>query len=138
MPRVTAGVRFRSPGEGMPAWPVLGITRLAGPHAGRVRDRPCKKEGAGEMSDAGDRGPTAPTDRSWLLGCEGMRVVGPGGELGVVLVPLYGPSARWDRPWALSVRGPDGMITVPISSVVSVDDRARQIVLSATPVRPEG
>ena len=88
------------------------------------------------MSDAGDRGPTGPTDRSWLLGCEGMRVVGPAGEIGTVVVPLYSPSARWDRPWALSVRGPGGDVTVPITSVESVDVHARRIDLSAPRYTP--
>jgi hypothetical protein len=66
-----------------------------------------------------------------------MRVVGPAGELGVVEVPLYSPSARWDRPWALAVRSPGGTITVPIASVESVNARERQIVLSAAPVLPQ-
>ena len=77
-------------------------------------------------------GPGAPDDRSWLLGCEGMRVDGPDGPIGVVVAPIYEPSARWDRPLGLVVEGPGGKVRVPIEAVKSVD-RARQTLHLNTP-----
>jgi len=67
------------------------------------------------------------TTRDWLLGCEDMEVDAPDGPVGRVLEPLYRPSARWDRPWALAVRGESGVVTVPIEAVSSVDRAARRI-----------
>ena len=65
--------------------------------------------------------------RDWLLRCEDMHVDAPDGLVGRVLEPLYRPSARWDRPWALAVRGEAGVVTVPIEAVSSVDRAARRI-----------
>ena len=72
-------------------------------------------------------------DRSWLLGCEGMRVDGPDGPLGVVVAPIYEPSARWDRPLGLVVQGPLGEVRVPIESVGSVDRADRRLRLAVHP-----
>lgn len=72
-------------------------------------------------------------DRSWLLGCEGMRVDGPDGPLGVVVAPIYEPSARWDRPLGLVVQGPRGEVRVPIESVGSVDRADRRLRLAVHP-----
>ena len=65
--------------------------------------------------------------RDWLLRCEGMEVDAPDGLVGRVLEPLYRPSARWDRPWALAVGGAAGVVIVPIEAVGSVDRAARRI-----------
>jgi hypothetical protein len=72
-------------------------------------------------------------DRSWLLGCEGMRVDGPEGPIGVIVRPIYEPSARWDRPWGLAVEGPRGTVRIPIDSVSSVDTTNRRLHLSVHP-----
>jgi len=68
-------------------------------------------------------------ERDWLLQCEGMGVEAPDGFVGRVVEPLYRPSARWDRPWALAVRGAHGVVTVPIEAVISVDRTADRIRL---------
>ena len=78
-------------------------------------------------------GPGAPDDRSWLLGCEGMRVDGPDGPIGVVVSPIYEPSARWDRPLGLVVEGPGGEVRVPIEAVGSVDRAGRRLQLAVHP-----
>lgn len=73
-------------------------------------------------------------ERTWLLSCEGMAVDAPDGFVGHVVEPLYGHSARWDRPWALAVRADRGILTVPIEAVASVDGPLRRIRLD----RPAG
>ena len=67
--------------------------------------------------------------RDWLLRCEGMLVEAPDGLVGRVVEPLYRHSARWDRPWALSVRGEHGLLTVPIEAVAAVDRATGRIHL---------
>lgn len=78
------------------------------------------------MISSENRADDDPT-RHWLFDCEAMEVDGPDGPVGRVLEPLYRPSARWDRPWALAVRSESGEITVPIEAVSSVDRAARRI-----------
>ena len=72
--------------------------------------------------------------RDWLLRCEGMLVEAPDGFVGRVVEPLYRHSARWDRPWALSVRGEHGLLAVPIEAVQAVDRAAGRVRLD----RPSG
>lgn len=67
--------------------------------------------------------------RDWLLHCEGMAVEATDGFLGRVVEPLYRHSSRWDRPWALTVRGERGVVTVPIDAVEAVDRAASRIRL---------
>ena len=78
-------------------------------------------------------GPGAPDDRSCLLGCEGMRVDGPDGPIGVAVAPIYEPSARWDHPLGLIVEGPGGEVRVPIEAVGSVDRAGRRLQLAVHP-----
>jgi hypothetical protein len=63
-----------------------------------------------------------------------MRVEASDGFVGRVVEPLYRHSARWDRPWALAVRGESGLLTVPIEAVLSVDRAGARIRLD----RPAG
>lgn len=67
--------------------------------------------------------------RDWLLHCQGMAVEATDGLVGRVVEPLYRHSSRWDRPWALTVRGERGVVTVPIEAVASVDRAASLIRL---------
>ncbi|MBA2616363.1 MAG: hypothetical protein H0U90_11425 [Actinobacteria bacterium] len=70
--------------------------------------------------------------REWLLGCEGFRVDGPEGRLvGHVAAPIYGFSARWDRPSALAIRGPDGTFALELDAIQSVFPAEARIVLRA-------
>jgi len=83
-------------------------------------------------AEAGGSGPTG-DDRSWVLGCEGMRVDGPEGPIGVVVAPIYEPSARWDRPWGFVIEGPRGPVRMPIESIDSVDADERRLHVSIHP-----
>jgi hypothetical protein len=68
-------------------------------------------------------------ERGWLLHCEGMQVEALDGLVGRVVEPLYRHSARWDRPWALAVRGELGLLTVPVEAIASVDRAAGRVRL---------
>ena len=65
--------------------------------------------------------------RDWLLRCEGFRVDSPDGQVGIVVGVVYEPSARWDRPSALRVRGSDGPVVMismeDVEDVVAADRR---------------
>jgi hypothetical protein len=66
----------------------------------------------------------------WLLHCRGMHVEDQHGhEIGTVLAPIYEHSARWDRPAALDVQGPDGNVTVPLEWVARVDESAGRVIV---------
>jgi hypothetical protein len=68
--------------------------------------------------------------RDWLLECEGWRVEDENGRLiGHVAAPVYEPSARWDRPRALAVRGPAGDAEVALVAVARVDVEGGRIVV---------
>jgi hypothetical protein len=59
--------------------------------------------------------------REWLLHCEGFRVEGPDGFVGIVTGVVYEFSARWDRPTGLAVRGTNGRsLTVPMDAIRDV------------------
>ncbi len=68
--------------------------------------------------------------REWLLRCEGFRVDGPEGMIGRVVGPLYEHSVRWDRPSALAVRTPNGVVAVPLDAIESVLPREHRIVVT--------
>ena len=73
---------------------------------------------------------TEAVEREWLLGCEGFRVEGPDGRVvGHVLAPLYGFSARWDRPNALEVRGSEGTFALALDAIAEVTPGERRITL---------
>jgi hypothetical protein len=74
----------------------------------------------------------------WLLRCEGMAVEASDGFVGRVVEPLYRHSARWDRPWALTVRAERGLLAVPIGALQSVDQEVGRIRLdrSSGELRP--
>ena len=68
--------------------------------------------------------------RDWLLECEGWRVEDENGRLiGHVVAPVYEPSARWDRPRALAVRGATGVAEIPLSQIARVDTAGGRIVV---------
>ncbi|MBD0317555.1 MAG: hypothetical protein ICV71_03455 [Thermoleophilia bacterium] len=67
------------------------------------------------------RTPEERGSREWLLRCEGFRVDGPEGLVGIVVRVVYEHSTRWDRPSALAVRGASGEVLVPIDAVEHVD-----------------
>ena len=71
--------------------------------------------------EAGGRAPEGGGSREWLLRCQGFRVDGPEGLVGVVVRVVYDHSTRWDRPSALAVRGPRGEVLVPIDAIDRVD-----------------
>ncbi len=73
-------------------------------------------------------------ERAWLLDCEGMRVETAAGLVGVVVAPLYEFSARWDRPWALSVRTDDGAAIVRMESIETVIASEGRIIVRETPL----
>jgi hypothetical protein len=76
--------------------------------------------------------------RAWLLDCEGMRVEGPDGLVGFVVAPLYEFSARWDRPWGLSVRNDGGASIIRMDAIETVVPEERRIVVrTAPPERPD-
>lgn len=67
-----------------------------------------------------------------------MIVEGPDGFVGRVVEPLYEHSARWDRPWALAVRGEHGVVSVPMDAIASVDATEARIRLDRSPGTPGG
>lgn len=73
------------------------------------------------------------TERAWLLNCAGMRVETADGLVGEILTPLYEFSARWDRPWGLSVRTESGATIVRMDAIESVDAEAGRILVRETP-----
>jgi len=88
-------------------------------------------ESGGQRTDEG-------RSREWLLGCEGFRVEGPEGRLvGHVLALLYGFSARWDRPSALEIRGPEGTFSLALDAIEEVSAREARITLRAAEPGPE-
>ncbi len=75
--------------------------------------------------------------RDWLLECEGWRVEDEHGRLiGQVVAPVYEPSARWDRPRALAVRGAAGEIEVAVTEIASVEVAGQRIVCRSNSARP--
>ena len=73
-------------------------------------------------------------DRAWLLDCEGMRVEAAGTLVGLVVAPLYEFSARWDRPWALSVRTDAGAAIVRMEAIDTVLPGEGRIIVRETPL----
>ncbi len=73
------------------------------------------------------------TERAWLLDCAGMRVETADELVGEVLAPLYEFSARWDRPWGLSVRTESGAAIVRMDAIESVDADAGRILVREAP-----
>jgi hypothetical protein len=84
-------------------------------------------------AQSGGRGYEGSQASEWLLRCEGMRVEGPGGFVGHVVAPLYGPSVRWDRPWGFAVRTAEGIVRIPRAAIESVDPETRRIVIRERP-----
>jgi hypothetical protein len=84
------------------------------------------------MTDAEESGGTnrETEDRDWILRCDGFRVDGPEGPIGQVVAPLYGHSVRWDRPSALAVRTPNGVVAVPVAAIETVEPGERRITVS--------
>ncbi len=82
-------------------------------------------------SEPGGRPPEELGSGEWLLRCQGFRVDGPEGLVGVVVSVVYEPSARWDRPSALAVRGRGGEVLVPIDSIARVDPAEGRISVRA-------
>jgi hypothetical protein len=74
------------------------------------------------------------TERAWLLDCAGMRVETAEELVGEVLTPLYEFSARWDRPWGLSVRTKTGAAIVRMEAIESVDAEAGRILVREAPL----
>jgi len=72
--------------------------------------------------------------RAWLLECEGMRVEAGDSLVGVVVAPLYEFSARWDRPWALSVRTDSGAAIVRMETIEEVRPDEGRIVVREPPL----
>ncbi len=81
-------------------------------------------------AESGDRENRAIESREWLLGCEGFRVEDPDGLIGHVVRVLYEPSARWDRPSGLVVRGASGSAVFAMSHITAVVASEGRIVLS--------
>jgi hypothetical protein len=52
-----------------------------------------------------------------------------GRVLGVVVAPIYEPSARWDLPRALAVRADVGELTVELDAIVEVDLGSGRLVV---------
>ncbi|MDQ3865902.1 MAG: hypothetical protein M3304_03610 [Actinomycetota bacterium] len=71
--------------------------------------------------ERGGRTPEEGGSREWLLRCQGFRVDGPEGLVGIVVRVVYEHSTRWDRPSGLAVRGPSGEVLVPIEAIEHVD-----------------
>jgi hypothetical protein len=84
--------------------------------------------------ESGGRGTMEPQERAWLLDCEGMRVEAADGLVGIVVTPLYEFSARWDRPWALSVRTDDGAAIVRMETIETVLPDEGRIIVRETPL----
>ncbi len=83
--------------------------------------------------ESGTRKTIDRTERAWLLDCAGMRVEAAGELVGEVLTPLYEFSARWDRPWGLSVRTDSGATIVRMETIESVDAEAGRIFVRESP-----
>ena len=83
--------------------------------------------------ESGTRKTIDRTERAWLLNCAGMRVETADELVGEVLTPLYEFSARWDRPWGLSVRTESGATIVRMDAIESVDAEAGRILVRETP-----
>ena len=76
-------------------------------------------------SEAGDR-----NEREWILRCEGFKVYGPDGYIGVVVAVMYDHSARWDAPRGLRVRRGGGAESVALlDSIIHVDAARGRITL---------
>jgi hypothetical protein len=93
---------------------------------------PGSKEAAQIMS--GGRRRTERDERAWLLDCDGMRVEAADRLVGVVVAPLYEFSARWDRPWALSVRTDTGAAIVRMETIEAVYPEEGRIVVRDSPL----
>ena len=83
--------------------------------------------------DSGTRKTIDRTERAWLLDCAGMHVETADELVGEVLTPLYEFSARWDRPWGLSVRTDSGATIVRMETIESVDADAGRILVRESP-----
>ena len=68
----------------------------------------------------------------WLLRSVGLRAETSTGIVGHVVAPLYDFSARWDRPRALAVRGPPGIVEVELDAIERIDAAQGRILLRAT------
>ena len=77
-------------------------------------------------SEAGDR-----NEREWILRCEGFKVYGPDGYIGVVVAVMYDHSARWDAPRGLRVRGATGAeLIITADAIADVDAARGSLVIS--------
>ena len=98
--------------------------------AATTRPLPVRKEDASRMSAESRGRPDNTESREWLLHCEGFRVEGPDGFVGVVTGVVYEFSARWDRPSALAVRGDRGKaLSVPLRAIADVSEDEGRVLL---------
>jgi hypothetical protein len=95
---------------------------------------PSRKELLGMSPESGDHRTTEREERAWLLDCEGMRVEAADSLVGFVVAPLYEFSARWDRPWALSVRTDAGAAIVRMEAIERVIPDEKRIIVRETPL----
>jgi hypothetical protein len=84
-------------------------------------------------TQSGEPNAGSPQTTEWLLGCAGLRVDGPNGTVGHVIAPVYDFSARWDRPRALAVRSPRGVVELELAEIERVEVRERRIVARNVP-----
>jgi hypothetical protein len=85
-------------------------------------------------ADPGGRSTDGAKSREWLLHCEGFRVEGPDGFVGIVVGVEYEFSARWDRPSGLAVRAATGgSLTVPIETVTEVSEVEGTVLVKRLP-----
>ena len=100
------------------------------PRAATMRPLPLRKGDGSRMAAESRERADEPESREWLLECEGFRVEGLDGYVGVVTGVLYEFSARWDRPTALSVRTTQGKsVSVPMGAIGEVLLDEKRVVL---------
>jgi hypothetical protein len=107
---------------------------MDGPGAAASTSSPVGRSCSELSPESGDHRTTGREERAWLLDCEGMRVEAADTLVGFVVAPLYEFSARWDRPWALSVRTDAGAAIVRMEAIDTVLPDERRIIVRETPL----